>query len=46
MSFCEYCFENDDFIDGGFAGINIETFAFRAPTFKELTFDFRFFQRS
>jgi hypothetical protein len=24
---CEYCFENDDFIDSGFAGINTEIFA-------------------
>jgi hypothetical protein len=46
MSFCGYCFENDDIIDGSFAGINTEFLLPEAPAFKELIFDFRFFQRS
>jgi hypothetical protein len=29
MTFCGYCFENGEVIDGGFAGIDIETFTFR-----------------
>jgi hypothetical protein len=33
MNFCEYCFENDDFI-GGFAGVNVKTFAFYVAHYK------------